>query len=178
MSISFLLIFLICEASTRFYVKSKYKNHPFKQQDNQLSVTHMPFFACKLTSVDVKINSLGLRNKELSGKENDKAITINGMETEIVDLSEAKGPEALHSHTVNSNSSMHAYLLAQMTDHPDFPTPVGIFRKQEVACYEDELNHQVKTEMERWFTSSISIWMVIVMLEVPKQMTIKPQNSF
>ena len=72
------------------------------------------------------------------GAESDKGITINGTRPQIV--STADGAPIVHD--VKNEDSGYAYALAQMT-HPNYPTPVGIFRAVERPTYEGNIHGQI-----------------------------------
>jgi len=71
------------------------------------------------------------------GKNRDKGIRLNGLQPEVVSLSEGSFNESdLMVHDEKSDSTVLAYFLSQMR-FPDFPVPMGIFRDVEESSYED-----------------------------------------
>jgi 2-oxoglutarate ferredoxin oxidoreductase subunit beta len=42
-----------------------------------------------------------------------------------------------------------AYFLSRMTEVPDLPHPIGIFRSVEHPCYEDMMTQQIDTAKQR-----------------------------
>jgi 2-oxoglutarate ferredoxin oxidoreductase subunit beta len=77
------------------------------------------------------------------GKALDKGITLNGSKPSIVS---AEDSETI-IHTVGEENPGYAYALSQMS-YPDFPTPVGIFRKVERPTFEDGLHQQIDSAIE------------------------------
>ena len=71
-------------------------------------------------------------------KENGIAMT-SSMQPVVVDVA-THGIENILVHD-ETNPAM-AYMLSRLT-HPDFPTPVGVFRSVERATYDEQLNDQV-----------------------------------
>jgi 2-oxoglutarate ferredoxin oxidoreductase subunit beta len=105
-----------------------------------------------LTEKDVKDNNvLYLKDNSplLFGNEKKKAIRINGTEVEIVKASLSEKNGGLTIFQESSDSSIMAYILAQLTYKPEFPTPVGVFYKKDVILYENELKQQIETEIEK-----------------------------
>lgn len=82
------------------------------------------------------------------GAKKDKAIRVSGLETEIVDLAAVKNEHELLIHRENDPSPNHAYLLTQM-EYPRMPVPFGVFRCIEKPTYDQMLNDQAKTAIEK-----------------------------
>jgi 2-oxoglutarate ferredoxin oxidoreductase subunit beta len=69
------------------------------------------------------------------GKNRDKGIRLNGLEPEVVSLSDGQYTEAdLLVHDEKSDQTVLAYFLSRMR-FPDFPVPMGVFRAAEESCY-------------------------------------------
>jgi 2-oxoglutarate ferredoxin oxidoreductase subunit beta len=78
------------------------------------------------------------------GKENDKAIRLNGLELEVVKVADVDESEILvHDET----NEVLSYLLGRMTP-PDFPTPIGVLRKVPVQAYETAVAAQYQQAVE------------------------------
>jgi 2-oxoglutarate ferredoxin oxidoreductase subunit beta len=105
-----------------------------------------------LTEKDVRDNNvLYLQDQEplIFGKDKEKIIRFNGLNAEIMDVSEGENRENVQIFEENQESSTLAFNLAQMTYNPNFPTPVGIFLRQEKKLYEQVLQNQVDEEMDK-----------------------------
>lgn len=79
------------------------------------------------------------------GKQKDKAIALNGMKTEIIDLNTATEEQKKRILVHNEKEPLpnYAYLLTQM-EYPEMPVPFGVFRSIEKPTYDDMLMDQVK----------------------------------
>ncbi|MCA9672702.1 MAG: 2-oxoacid:ferredoxin oxidoreductase subunit beta [Myxococcales bacterium] len=81
------------------------------------------------------------------GKEREKGIRLNGLTPEVVKLSEVDESELL-VHDAERADPVLAMLLDRMT-HPQFPVPLGVFRRVERPCYEQLMQGQVDRERKR-----------------------------
>jgi len=80
------------------------------------------------------------------GKEDDKGIMLDGVRPKIVSLSEYSMDDLLvHDET----SKEMAFILAHLNDQAEYPTPFGVFLKVDRLTYEDELNNQITSRIER-----------------------------
>ena len=80
------------------------------------------------------------------GKNKDKGIMIDGTTPKVVSLTDGKySVNDLLVHNEFDNSVVLAYLLGQMSNEPEFPTPIGIFRQVEKPAYEEDLQSQIET---------------------------------
>ena len=80
------------------------------------------------------------------GKNKDKGIIIDGTTPKVVSLTDGKySVNDLLVHNEFDNSVVLAYLLGQMSNEPEFPTPIGIFRQVEKPAYEEDLQSQIET---------------------------------
>ena len=69
------------------------------------------------------------------GKDRDKGIRLNGLEPEVVSLTDGQYTEAdLLVHNEESDQTVLAYFLSRM-QLPDFPVPMGVFRAVKENCY-------------------------------------------
>ena len=81
------------------------------------------------------------------GKEKTKGIRLNGLQPEVVTVGEAGVTEDdIHTHDASDPSPAYAYLLTQM-QHPEYPTPMGVFRDVELPTYDDSLETQMKSAL-------------------------------
>ena len=115
---------------------------------------------CIIFNKDVHVPITGRENREdraiyledgkplIFGKNRDKAIVVNDLKTETVDLAGVKDQSNLLVHRENSPSPNYAYLLTQM-EYPAMPVPFGIFRCIEKPTYDEMMNSQVKASVEK-----------------------------
>jgi len=92
---------------------------------------------------DENILSLEHGKPMVFGKNLDKGIRMNGIIPEVVSLGNGFSEADLLVHDQESNSTHLAYMLSRMQP-PNFPTPMGVFRKVERSTYEQGLMHQVE----------------------------------
>ncbi len=79
------------------------------------------------------------------GKNKDKGIRLDGFKPEVVSLENGKySLDDLMVHNERVDDATYSFILSHMTDDPDLPVPVGIFRSVETDCYEDALVHQIE----------------------------------
>ena len=84
------------------------------------------------------------------GAERDKGIRLNGFQPEVVDLTDGEHTiEDLIVHDQHAEDTTLANFLAGMSDAPDLPHPMGIFRSVQHPCYEDLMTNQIRTATER-----------------------------
>ena len=73
------------------------------------------------------------------GKDRDKGIRLNGLEPEVVSLSDGQYTEAdLLVHDETSDQTVLAYFLSRL-QLPDFPVPMGVFRAVTESSYGDSV---------------------------------------
>lgn len=79
----------------------------------------------------------------LFGKNKNKGIRLNGLNPEVVTIGEnGITVEDILIHNEEDPNPTLAYFLAHM-EPPDFPVPMGVFRRVEHPCYEDLLQDQI-----------------------------------
>ncbi len=84
------------------------------------------------------------------GTERDKGIRLNGFQPEVVDTTNGEyTTEDLIVHDQYAEDTTLANFLAGMSDTPDMPHPMGIFRSVRHPCYEDLMTNQIRTAKER-----------------------------
>jgi len=81
------------------------------------------------------------------GKEQDRAIKLNGTRPEVVDLRSGEDGDLL-IHDERRDDPTMAFILAQM-EHPEFPVPLGVFRAVERPTYEELMDRQVRDAITR-----------------------------
>ena len=75
------------------------------------------------------------------GADEQRALFLNGLEPEIRPLTEENQGDAI-VHKTDLESKTYANLLAEL-EHPNYPVPVGVFRKVNRPVYEEALHTQV-----------------------------------
>jgi len=84
------------------------------------------------------------------GAEHDKGIRLNGFQPEVVDLTD--GEHTVYDlivHDQHAEDTTLANFLAGMSDTPDMPHPMGIFRSVQHPCYENLMTNQIRTATEQ-----------------------------
>ncbi len=78
------------------------------------------------------------------GKNKDKAIALDGYKPVVIELNDGKHSinDAL-VHNENEESPFLADILAHLVDHPDFPTPIGVFRNISKPTLDEEIENQI-----------------------------------
>lgn len=111
----------------------------------------------KLTDKDTKSdNVLVLQHKKplVFGKESDKGIKLDGFKPIVVSLKDGK--YSINDLLVHDEKSRElAFILSELTEYPDYPTPIGVFLDVERTTYEDEMADQVKTAKLKAGTSRL-----------------------
>ncbi|MCU7490955.1 MAG: 2-oxoacid:ferredoxin oxidoreductase subunit beta [Bacteroidota bacterium] len=78
------------------------------------------------------------------GKNKDKGIIVDGTTPKVVSLTDGKySVNDLLVHNEFDQSVVLAYLLGQMSNHAEFPTPVGIFRQIKKSTYHEDMMKQI-----------------------------------
>ena len=75
------------------------------------------------------------------GSKKNRAIRLNGLHTEMVNLADTKEEELL-IHNESAPEPYYAYLLTQM-EHPEMPVPFGVFRHIEKPMYDNLMEAQI-----------------------------------
>ncbi len=85
------------------------------------------------------------------GKDKDKAIKLNRLHPEVVNINDVKDENELLIHKENHPDPSYAYLLTQMV-YPNMPEPFGVFRQIEKPTYNEmmdgQVHHATKTKGE------------------------------
>jgi 2-oxoglutarate ferredoxin oxidoreductase subunit beta len=82
------------------------------------------------------------------GKEKNKGIRLKGLNPEIVEFDPAAPPKDLVVHQSGTDNMAYAHMLSRM-DVPEFPVPLGVFRAVEKPTYDELLEAQIKTTIEK-----------------------------
>lgn len=83
------------------------------------------------------------------GKDKNKGIRIAGMTPEVVTIGENGITENdIFVHNENIADPTYAFMLSRFT-HPSFPVPFGVFRMVESTCYDNEVDKQLKSVVEK-----------------------------
>lgn len=96
-------------------------------------------------------NTVFLEHNEplVFGAEHNKGIRLNGFQPEVVGLTDGEHTiDDLITHDQYAENTTLANFLARMSDTPDMPHPIGIFRSVRQPCYEDMMTSQIHTAKE------------------------------
>ncbi len=100
----------------------------------------------KLTDKETKADTvLWLQHGKpmIFGKEQDKGIKLDGFKPVVVSLKDGK--YSVNDLLVHDEKSRElAFILSELTEYPDYPTPIGVFFDIERSTYEDETEQQIK----------------------------------
>ncbi|MBE2278881.1 MAG: 2-oxoacid:ferredoxin oxidoreductase subunit beta [Ignavibacteriaceae bacterium] len=78
------------------------------------------------------------------GNNKDKGIVLDGFTPKVVSLADGKySINDLWVHDENDLSPVRAFILTQFTELDDFPTPLGLFRKEVKPTFEDLVDEQI-----------------------------------
>jgi 2-oxoglutarate/2-oxoacid ferredoxin oxidoreductase subunit beta len=83
------------------------------------------------------------------GKERTKGIRMNGVRPEVVTIGENGITEAdLIIHDEEAQDPFYCFMLSQMLP-PNFPTPIGIFRKLQRPSYDELVHNQIAAAKQK-----------------------------
>ena len=78
------------------------------------------------------------------GKDDDKGIKLDGAKPVVVSLTNGKySKDDLLVHDEFSEEPILAMVLAHITDHPEYPTPIGVFRQVMRETYDEGVKRQI-----------------------------------
>ncbi len=81
----------------------------------------------------------------LFGKDNSKGIMLDGFTPKVIDLNDGKhSVEDVWVHDEKDANPIRSFILAHLTDKPELPTPIGVFRKIDKPTYNEGLENQMK----------------------------------
>ncbi len=94
-------------------------------------------------------NTVKLEHGEplLFGKENEMGIRLKNFQPEITAVT--NGTEDLIVHDQFAENTTLANFLARMSDMPEMPHPIGIFRSVQQPCYEDMMTAQIASAKQQ-----------------------------
>ncbi|MCF8267000.1 MAG: 2-oxoacid:ferredoxin oxidoreductase subunit beta [Ignavibacteriales bacterium] len=78
------------------------------------------------------------------GVHRDKGIKLDGFELKVININE--GDNSINDvlvHDEEDSNPIRAFMLAHMTDNPDLPTPVGVFRRKLKPTYDEGVWNQI-----------------------------------
>jgi 2-oxoglutarate ferredoxin oxidoreductase subunit beta len=93
---------------------------------------------------------LVLRHGEpmIFGKDRDKGIRLKGLRPEVVQLGDGVTESDLLLHDETLDDPTLAYVLSRMS-HPEFPVPVGVFRRVQHATHDALVQGQIDDAITR-----------------------------
>ncbi len=78
------------------------------------------------------------------GTNKDKGIKLDGMKPVIVNINNGEySINDLLIHDEHDTSPLRSMMLAHLTDNPEFPTPIGIFRQISKPTYDESVEEQI-----------------------------------
>lgn len=81
----------------------------------------------------------------LFGADRKKGIKLDGFKPVVIDLNDRNfSVSDILVHDEFDESPARAAILAHLTDNPEFPTPVGVFRQIKKATYDEGIENQIK----------------------------------
>lgn len=85
----------------------------------------------------------------LFGKENKKGLVLKGYHLEVVEVPDPAHVDHILVHNEHHPDTAYATLLSELTDKPDMPIPVGVFRDIEAETYEEAFFRQIEYVRQR-----------------------------
>jgi 2-oxoglutarate ferredoxin oxidoreductase subunit beta len=90
------------------------------------------------------------------GKERDKGIRLDGYRPVVVSLKGGQySVNDLLVHNEKTSDPAIAFILANMSNYPGLPRPIGIFRDVQRAVYEDEMANQIRAAQAKKGTGTL-----------------------
>ncbi len=79
------------------------------------------------------------------GKNNDKAIKLDGFTPKIIDLNDPNNSiNDAWVHDEFDPNPIRAFILAHLPDYEGFPTPIGVYRNIRKETYDEAVNRQIE----------------------------------
>ncbi|MFO7446963.1 MAG: 2-oxoacid:ferredoxin oxidoreductase subunit beta [Ignavibacteriaceae bacterium] len=79
------------------------------------------------------------------GKSMDKAIRINGLTPEVIDLSNGKySLSDAWIHDEFDPNPMRSHIIAHLSDMDGFPTPIGVLKQEKKSTYDEDFHKQIE----------------------------------
>lgn len=86
----------------------------------------------------------------LFGKNFEKGIKLDGFNPVVVDLNDGvHSVNDLLVHNEDDVSPVRAFIYSHMTDDPDMPTPIGVFRQILRPTYDEGVSQQIKAVVDK-----------------------------
>lgn len=83
------------------------------------------------------------------GKENNIGIDLKGFEFEKITLKSESDKEKLFRHDEKKNDPSYAFMLSRLTEDPDLPTPLGVFRAVDHESFDTMFHQQLRQVKEK-----------------------------
>lgn len=84
------------------------------------------------------------------GKEKDKGIKLDGLTPVVVDLNDPNNSiDDVIIHDEKDHGMVRAFILSHLTDDPDLPTPIGVFRQVFKPTYDAAMVEQIDQVTEK-----------------------------
>ena len=84
------------------------------------------------------------------GKDKDKGIKLEGLHPVIIDLNDPKNSiDDVIVHSETDDGQIRAFILSHLTDNPELPTPVGVFRQFIKPTYDASMAEQINQVIEK-----------------------------
>lgn len=100
-----------------------------------------------LTETDTRADNVVYleQNKPLVyGKEHNIGVNLNGFKFENVELNSEADRTKLFLHDENNPDPGYAFMLSRLTENPDLPTPLGVFREIEQDPFDKMFHQQIE----------------------------------
>lgn len=97
-------------------------------------------------------NLLYLQNNKpmLFGKNKDKGIKLEGFHPVIIDLNDSKNSiDDVIVHNETDDGLVRGFILSHLTDDPNLPTPIGVFRQRIKPTYDEAMIEQIDNVIEK-----------------------------
>ncbi len=105
-----------------------------------------------LTDADQKQDQLLVMEQDRPytfGKKGDRALDWRNNHLEVVSVNGNGSSDALIRHNAYLADEALEFMLAGMSEKPNFPTPIGVFRQIKADAYEQLLNRQIEFIKEK-----------------------------
>ena len=83
----------------------------------------------------------------LYGENKGKGIVLNGLELQSIKIVTEKDKEKVLVHRSRTSNDIRLFLYGQMTENPDLPTPLGIFKQSNREVFEKQLLSKKKEDL-------------------------------
>ena len=80
----------------------------------------------------------------------EKGVRMNGFKPEVISLTSGEFSESdLYIHHDNEESDTQAFIYGIMTESPELPTPLGVFRQISASTFEARVAEKAKLAVEK-----------------------------